>query len=160
MVDILWATEGGSSDPIGDDSVAAEPSQYRRSLDIAEAVAESSWEVDGRRVAQGAWVSAPDGVLVIDRRSDRGGLSGRVAVKTVHSEISRTVSADELSLALRLPSDVRRGVPKSEDLVRDLAPGASVTAHVRMRIVHDGRSDGDLAFHDASRVLVVVSTAT
>lgn len=160
VVDILWSTEGGALDCIGDGSGGAEPSRYERSLDIAEAVAETSWDVDGRRVAQRAWVSAPDGVLVIDRRSDRGGLSGRIAVETVHTEISRTVSVDELSLALRLPSDVRRGVPKSEDLVRDLAPGASVTAHVRMRIVHDGRSDGDLMFHDASQVLIVVSTAT
>jgi alpha-L-fucosidase 2 len=85
VVDILWTSEGASSDPIGDDSVAAEPSQYRRSLDIAEAVAETSWEVDGRRVAQRAWVSAPDGVLVIDRRSDRGAVFGAFVFSTFHS---------------------------------------------------------------------------
>lgn len=160
LIDILWASDEGVADPTGDASGGVEPAHYRRSLDIAEAVAETSWEVDGRRIVQRAWVSAPDGVLVIDRRCESGGLSGHIGVETVHSEISHRVSGDELSLAVRLPSDMRRGVPKSEDLVRGLGPGASVTAHGRVRILHDGRSVGDLAFRDASRVMVLVSTAT
>lgn len=142
---------------VSDDGVAA---GYTRSLDLADAIAESAWSTPDGTVKQRSWVSAPDRVLVIERVADGVLMSGRVELATLHHELARTLSAAEASLTVRLPSDVRRGVPKTEDLVRDLTFGASITAHAGVRLVHDGTGGTDLSFTGASRLLILIATAT
>lgn len=150
--------------PLVDVSITSDedgtPQQYERALDIADGVVESAWSGVDRAVVQRAWVSGPDRVLVIDRVAERGTISGAVAVSTPHTETTRWTDERELLLGVRLPADVRRGIPKSEDLVQDLTPGASVSATVRVRVLHDGTAGSELSFRDASRVVILVTTAT
>ena len=87
----------------------AELQEFARTLDLPTATSSTTWTTAARSARETAWVSAPDGVLTIEREILRGApFSGRVLLNTPHRGATLTVAAAGATITVRMPSDVRR----------------------------------------------------
>ncbi|MGC5170370.1 glycosyl hydrolase family 95 catalytic domain-containing protein [Microbacterium sp. DT81.1] len=139
-----------------------EPRTLERILDLPTATSTTTWTTPAQSAREVSWVSAPDGVLVIEREVTRGApFSGRVLLDTPHEDGTVRAGAADATITVRMPSDISREAgSKTEHALHDPAPGAAVTAVVALLLEHDGVSTGALAFAGARRIRIVVATAT
>jgi alpha-L-fucosidase 2 len=90
-------------------SAAAESpvTNYRRELDLSEAVAHVTYDRDGVRFTRDVWVSAPDQVIVITLRSSkRGALAFELALDRPENASTTAEAPDGLRMAGQLPDGV------------------------------------------------------
>ncbi|WP_090972899.1 glycoside hydrolase family 95 protein [Parapedobacter composti] len=105
----------------GHDSVAS----YRRMLDIANAVATTSYMVNGVTFTREYFASYPANVLVAHIRADqRGAVSVRASLRSPHKN-SRMRRVDGRTLGLTL--QVKRGALRGESLLRVVPRGGDVS---------------------------------
>ncbi|HWD77793.1 MAG TPA: glycoside hydrolase family 95 protein [Kribbella sp.] len=156
--DLLLETRVSGSAPTGDAVTA-----YRRALDLDAAVATTEYEVDGVRVEQEVFVSAPDDVLVLRLTASAPtlGLTCRLASQLQ----SRGHAIDGgLGLLLQAPADVappHRDVP--EPIRYSDGADRGMTAAIALRAVTDGTvraTDSQLVVDEATEIVLVLSTAT
>ncbi|WP_193317877.1 MULTISPECIES: glycoside hydrolase family 95 protein [Streptomyces] len=165
----LWLTH---PEPLG------EPTDYRRSLDLAEAVARHAYTAGGTtaggttaggtRIAQETWISAPAGALVLRRTAGAGRLPAtRIAFTSPHPTARATagVAVGQLECLALMPSEV--APPHEADLPDPIryagGPGEVVSALAAARVITDGRTvaDGDgLLVSDATTLTVLLSSET
>ena len=132
--------------PAGDAAVR----NYRRELDLTEAVARVSYEQGGVRFTREAFVSAPDEAIVLRLTADRpGSLSFELRLDRPERATTAAVAADTLRLAGQLNNGTDgRGV-RFAALVRALTRGGTV------------RTDAErLEVRGADEVTLFVTAAT
>lgn len=169
LVDIEITRDDAGHLPAGREA----PPVGTRSLDLARAVAEHTWEHDGVRTTQLTFVSHPAQVLVLHRTSSTAeSLLVRLASPHPSTTVDATVVADPpgaagrpagatIDLVTRMPHEL---LPWQAGVVQPLrydgpAVSAVATAHVRT----DGRLvavDGGIRVEDASTLTLVLATAT
>ncbi len=141
------------------------PAGYRRWLHLHEAVA--GHEHAGAR--QESFVSRPAAVVVVHRTWTSGPGDLDVRVTSAHPLDEPVGRAGTWSATLRLPSDAPPEYVQDAQVVRDRAPGASITAAVAVQVVTDGtvvqQPEGPAApaavrVRGATWVTVLVATAT
>lgn len=134
-----------------------------RELDLRTAVHELVGAGDDRHLTRRSYVSAADGVLVVESH-DSAAAELRLGLDTPLRTLATEVDADEIVLTLRAPSDVAPTHARLAEPVRyEDDPGASVQAVVALRITSDGEivPDGDgLLVRGARHVRVLLAAAT
>jgi alpha-L-fucosidase 2 len=160
--------------PAGRGAWAGPARRYARTLDLDAALHTVRYHRDGIAVAQTAFASWPDRVLVHRVRTDRP-----VDVSLVLSSPLRTLSwfapggvdhgsevLMELGLLLQLPSDV---APPHEDVAEpitwDSREGAALRGAAVVGVRHDGRAapgreSASVDLHAVTEVDIVIATAT
>ncbi|HEY4246694.1 MAG TPA: glycoside hydrolase family 95 protein [Lacunisphaera sp.] len=133
------------------DSVAAPVTQYRRELDLAEAVGRVTYEQNGVRYAREAFVSAPAEAIVIHLTASRpGAISFDARLTRPERFAFEAVGQDGLLMAGQL-NDGRKG-------------GAGVRYAARLKVVARGgtiATVGDaVAVRNADEVILFVTAAT
>ncbi|MGW7680810.1 glycoside hydrolase family 95 protein [Kribbella sp. NPDC054772] len=156
--DLLLETRVGGSAPT-DQAVAA----YRRAVDLDSAVATTQYEIDGVRVVQEVFVSAPGSVLVLRLTASAPALA--LTCRLSSQLVSRGHEIEEgLGLLLQAPADVappHRDVP--EPVRYSDGADRGMTAAIALRTITDGvvrSTDSRLAVDDATEIVLVLSTAT
>lgn len=126
-----------------DDSVVS----YKRELDIAEAIARTTYVVDGVQFTREYFATAPDQALVIRLTSSRPGrISLDAGLNSPHT-ISSTEAMDESTLAMDL--EVRDGGLKGKSYLR------AITRSGSMKTV-----DNQIAIRDADEVVLYITAGT
>ena len=156
--DLLLETRVGGIAP-ADEAITA----YRRTLDLDTAVATTEYEIDGVRVEQEVFVSAPDGALVLRLSASAPALS---LTCRLSSQLRSSGHAIErgLGLLLQAPAEVappHRDVP--EPIRYSDGPDRGMTAAIALRTTTDGEvraTDSELVVDDATEIVLVLSTAT
>uniref|UniRef100_UPI0028EB4D90 glycoside hydrolase family 95 protein n=1 Tax=uncultured Cellulomonas sp. TaxID=189682 RepID=UPI0028EB4D90 len=144
----LWLEQGAPATTDG----------YSRWLDLDQGVAGHRWSAG----EQEAFVSRPASVLVVHR--SWAGAPGELVVRTTsaHPLDEPRGERDGWSATMRMPSDSPPDyVPGT--VVRDRAPGTSITAAVAVEVATDGvvvATAGGLRVRDAGWATVLVATAT
>lgn len=156
--DLLLDIRVGGSAP-----AAGDVAQYSRMLDLDAAVAVTQYEVGGLSVRQEAFVSAPDGVLVVRLTASEPQLSLTCRLASQLQSQEHAVQGG-LGLLLQAPADVappHRDVPEpirySEGADRGMA------AAIALRATSDGElqaTASELSIDNATEVVLVLSTAT
>jgi alpha-L-fucosidase 2 len=144
-----------SYQPIGDLKIdlrhAGQVSGYRRSLDLATAIAATSYVADSINFRREAFVSPKDGVLLLRLTADReGAISGRVSLDSPQQ--SRTSVAEPGRLTLS-------GTGKSES---GIASALRFAFGIRL-MAKGGRlamADGDIDVEAADELLILLDAAT
>ncbi|WP_456788202.1 glycoside hydrolase family 95 protein [Cellulomonas sp. P5_C5] len=141
----LWLEQDASTDG------------YERWLRLDDGVAGQSWATG----TQEAFVSRPASVVVVHRTWSGGPL--RVRLTSEHPLDAPTADGSGWSATLRLPSDAPPDYVAGTQVVRDRAPGTSITAAVSLHVDTDGvvapGPDG-VRVRDATWATLVVATAT
>jgi len=156
--DLLLDVSVGGSAP-----VAGEVAQYSRTLDLDAAVAITRYEFGGVSVRQEAFVSAPDGVLVLRLTASEPQLALTCRLTSKLQSRAHAVQGG-LGLFLQAPADVappHRNVPQpirySDGADRGMA------AAIALRASSDGEiraTASELVVDDATEIVLVLSTAT
>jgi len=132
--------------PAGDTSVR----NYRRELDLAEAVARVTYEQGGVRFTREAFVSAPDEAIVLRLAADR---PGRLSFDLRLDRPERATTTADGTDGLRLSGQLNNGTDgrgvRFAALVRALARGGTVRADA-----------GRLEVRGADEVTLLVTAAT
>lgn len=138
-----------------------DPATYMRQLDLQTATVTSQWSTESRTVRQRVWISAVDGTLTVERVVVTGkAMTGNVLLESPHPVLRRSTSPQRESLVLRMPSDLQNRRPRAEDIVYNNSRGASLTAVVAVDLSHDGADVDSLAFTNARRVVIRLTTDT
>ncbi|MEU4392116.1 glycoside hydrolase family 95 protein [Kribbella sp. NPDC023855] len=156
--DLLIDIRVDGSSPVADDVA-----QYSRTLDLDAAVAVTQYEVSGVSIRQEAFVSAPDGVLVVRLTASEPQLSLTCRLASQLQSQAHAVQGG-LGLLLQAPADVappHRDVPEpirySEGADRGMA------AAIALRATSDGELQAaatELTIDNATEIVLVLSTAT
>ncbi|MFQ6130662.1 MAG: glycoside hydrolase N-terminal domain-containing protein [Armatimonadota bacterium] len=134
-----------------------EPTDYRRELDLDEAVVAVKYAVDGVRFSREVFASAPDDVIAVRLEADRpGAVSFTASLSTPHADAS-TVRTGQRQIALRgrLPAVDELADPETQDPLRfearllASATGGSVQA-----------TDEGIEVEGADAVTLVLAAAT
>ncbi len=155
-----------SFEPLGDLWIemdgAAEPTAFRRQLDLRDGVALTEWTSGGVRFRRESWISAVDDVLVVRLSADQAGaISARVRLQR-HKDAAVTAPApDRLHLDGQI---VDRPPPEGhEDNPGGSGPtGAHMRFAGRLRALTPGGSclaDGDDLIVEGADELVLLFTA-
>lgn len=133
----------------GGTDVKAEPQDYRRELNISDAISEVSYNVDGVNYTRKTIASLPDGIIMVKLSADKKGalnfnleysLPGEGNVKVKGNEMMVTVNGRE-----------QEGVP------------AALTANCGIRVVADGKVSGNgekLSVAKATSATLYIASAT
>jgi alpha-L-fucosidase 2 len=131
-----------------------DPSRYRRTLDLDEGVARVEYRADGNRFTRETFSSNPDGVLVVNLRSDT---SGQISLKMIFESI-------------KLPGNVIRLGPDTlifrghafESMHSDGKQGVEVECRVRLLHVGGVITSGEehIQIDNADAVTLIVAIAT
>jgi alpha-L-fucosidase 2 len=123
---------------------------YRRELDLADAVVHVSYEQGGVRFTREAFVSAPDEVIVLRLTADRpGSLSFDARLDRPERAVTAIAGDDGLRMTGQLNNGTDGKGVRFAAFVRALARGGAV--HVR---------DGVLQVRGADEVVLLVTAAT
>jgi alpha-L-fucosidase 2 len=135
----------------------------RRWLDLADA----THHIRGAGIDQTSFISHPDRVLVHSIVADAGVIDPvfTVTVTTPLTELHRAVTADTLTLQLRLPADVAPGHRPDRPAITweqdDIEP---VQGAIALSVRHDGHAApteaGGITITGAHELLITVATAT
>jgi alpha-L-fucosidase 2 len=123
---------------------------YRRELDLSEAIGRVSYERSGVRFQREAFVSAPDQIFALMLTADKpGSISFDAGLERAERAETHSAGADGLLLSGRLDNGV---------------DGKGVSFAARMRVLNQGGSvnttENIVQVRGASRVLILVSAAT
>jgi alpha-L-fucosidase 2 len=122
----------------------AQASNYRRELDLSEAVSHVRYEVDGVKYQREFFCSRPAGVLVVLFTADKPGkYTGSLEMKDAHSGPT-LVAGPRMSIAGQLKNGL-----KYEWQMQTLTEGGTV-----------GTNGASLDFHNCDRVMLLISAAT
>ncbi|WP_183788423.1 glycoside hydrolase family 95 protein [Tunturiibacter gelidoferens] len=131
-----------------------DPSQYRRTLDLDEGVARVEYRADGNRFTREVFSSNPDGVLVVNLRSDT---PGHVSLKMIFESIKLP------GKIVRFGSDtlIFRG-HAFESMHSDGKQGVEVECCARLLHVGGVITSGEehLQINNADAVTLIVAIAT
>lgn len=140
-------------------------SDYRRQLDLDEAVAAHTWTRGATRIRQETFVSRPAGAVVVRRWVDGPGtLDLTVRLTSPHPTAWTETGPDGVLVGARMPSEV---VPPHEPadvpVVYDPRPGASMTALAAVRVRTDGvvaPTADSVVVSGAREIVLLVSSVT
>jgi alpha-L-fucosidase 2 len=162
---VLSAEYGQAFLPFGDVRIGL-PAGHRltrRWLDLTDA----THRVLGAGIEQTSFISHPDGVLVHSIVADAGVTDPvfTVTVDTPLAELVRTVTADSLTVLLRLPADVAPGHrPDRPAVTWERAGIEPVQGAIALALRHDGHAApdgaGGITITGAHELLVAVATHT
>jgi alpha-L-fucosidase 2 len=138
---------------------------YRRELRLKDAVHEHSYLLDGHRVTQSSYISAPAGVMVIEISAEHpDGVDLTLALSTELLELDRLAVGGRLGLIAQLPSNSAPGHESDlEQTKYDRTPGAAVIGGTFLRLHHDGEERDGVGAVGASgihRATIILTTAT
>ncbi|HTO04456.1 MAG TPA: glycoside hydrolase N-terminal domain-containing protein, partial [Opitutus sp.] len=131
-------------------AASAPPANYRRELDIAEAVTRIQFERGGVTFAREAFVSAPDEAAVVRlTASERGSLSFEITLDRPERSTTKVVGEDRLLMSGRLADGKGGENVGFASAVRVVNRGGTLTA-----------ADGALRVQGADEVMLLVTAAT
>ncbi|CAL4861099.1 glycosyl hydrolase family 95 catalytic domain-containing protein [Microbacterium sp. MM2322] len=150
LADLRVRIDGANADDVVD---------YRRELDLRTAThsAEGVWAGGGLR--HRTWISAPHGVLVHELESDEP-IDVRVELETQLRELGRVENDTATTLLMQAPSDVTPPHDEVDEPVVYEEGAASVRGALHARILTDGTPVRGGRVLRATRVTVVLATAT
>ena len=143
-----------------------EPLDYRRELDLATAVARTSYGVGGAQFQREYFVSTPDQVLVVRLTTDHpGGLRCAVRLQSVLQSATGSAAPSTLVLRGQAPDHVVPQYRTTDQAVRyDSGHGAGMWFEVQLQARVDGgavRIESDeLVIKDANEVVLLMAAAT
>ncbi|TDW95024.1 alpha-L-fucosidase 2 [Kribbella pratensis] len=156
--DLLLEVRVGGSAP-----VAGNVTQYSRTLDLDAAVAITQYDAGGVSIRQEAFVSAPDGVLVVRLTASEPQLALTCRLTSKLQSRPQAVQGG-LGLFLQAPADV---APPHRDVPQPIrySDGADrgMAAAIALRATTDGElrtTASELVVDDATEIILVLSTAT
>ena len=129
-------------------------SPYRRSLDLANAIHQTSWTRDGATITQEAFASFPAKVIVVRWTSDKpGALSGVLQLADAHGA-KTIISGDTMTIAGDFPGYTYGGGKQWLPLHRE----------AQVRVLHSGGSvvakDGSFMVDKADKVTLFLTAGT
>lgn len=124
-------------------------SDYRRSLDIGNAVAAVRYQADGATYAREVFASEPDQALIVHLTAENGTLDFNVGLATAHDKHAVSVEGDEIVLRGRA-----NNYPKDQERGHTPYPESAVEFEARLKIV---AADGELVV-EGDRIQVNGST--
>ena len=126
-----------------------EPQDYCRQLDLAKAVATTSFTSGGVKYTRTAFTSLPDGVMAVQLTADK---KGAISFKTRYENVFETaVSAQDNVLTAVVKGVEQEGIP------------AALTAYNRMEFFGDGKIEASadaISVQGATNVTILISAAT
>ncbi len=123
---------------------------YRRSLDLSQAVTHVTYESDGVRYERECFVSAPDQAIVLRLTADRpGALSFTAALDRPERSTTEAVGPAELLMTGRLDNGADGPGMRYAARLRAIVTGGSV-----------GPGDDGLHVEDADEVVLLITAAT
>ncbi len=126
-----------------------EPQDYCRKLDLAKAVATTSFTSGGVKYTRTAFTSLPDGVMAVQLTADK---KGAISFKTRYENVFETaVSAQDNVLTAVVKGVEQEGIP------------AALTAYNRMEFFGDGKIEASadaISVQGATNVTILISAAT
>ncbi|MFF0476303.1 glycoside hydrolase N-terminal domain-containing protein [Streptomyces sp. NPDC004284] len=140
-----------------------DPADYRRALDLDQAVHTVSFEAGGVRYRRESFVSAPAGVLVVRLGADTpGALSFRAGLTTPHPTAAPAAEPDTATLSIhgRAPVDVPRGRPGPATYRSDEGTGFAAALRVRTVNGHVRTGEGTIDVTDADEVVLLAAVGT
>ncbi|MDT3345052.1 glycosyl hydrolase family 95 catalytic domain-containing protein [Microbacterium aquilitoris] len=150
FADLRLRIDGATSDEVED---------YRRELDLATATHVATGTRAGAGLSHRTWISAPHGVLVHELESDEP-IDVRVELETQLRELGRVEIDTATTLLVQAPSDVTPPHDEVDEPVVYEDDAASVRGALHARIVTDGTPVRGGRVLRATRVTVVLATAT
>ncbi|MGG4032928.1 glycoside hydrolase family 95 protein [Paenibacillus cisolokensis] len=157
-----------SYQPMGDLYLELEGSgdaeDYRRELDLNDAVCRTRFAMDGVRYTRDVFVSAPDQVLVVRLAADRPGrVSVTARLDSLLQHRSHKVAADTIALSGESPSHVEPFHARSADPVR-YDDNKGVTFEMQLVAMPEGGQveayGGGLRVKGANAVTFLLAAAT
>jgi alpha-L-fucosidase 2 len=107
---------------------------YKRQLDLENAVSSISYEVDGVKYQREVIASNPDQVIAVHvQASENGKLNFDIGLDSPHSRYEVTVEGDELVLKGRA-----NNYPKKLDPQKQPYPESKMTFEARLKVANDG----------------------
>ncbi|GHT47564.1 hypothetical protein FACS189440_08420 [Bacteroidia bacterium] len=125
------------------------PTNYRRELDIDQAVSKVSYTQEGVNYTREYFISYPDNVLVIRLTADAAGKLSRIFYLTTPQTASTITAAGNTITMTGKPSDQRDNGLKFAQQVKIRTTGGSVSA-----------SGGKVTVENADEIVVISSAAT
>ena len=126
-----------------------EPQDYCRQLDLAKAVATTSFTSGGVKYTRTAFTSLPDGVMAVQLTADK---KGAISFKTRYENVfENAVSAQDNVLTAVVKGVEQEGIP------------AALTAYNRMEFFGDGKIEASadaISVQGATNVTILISAAT
>ena len=126
-----------------------EPQDYCRQLDLAKAVATTTFTSGGVKYTRTAFTSLPDGVMAVQLTADK---KGAISFKTRYENVFETaVSAQDNVLTAVVKGVEQEGIP------------AALTAYNRMEFFGDGKIEASadaISVQGATNVTILISAAT
>ncbi|MFD7906517.1 glycoside hydrolase N-terminal domain-containing protein [Kitasatospora sp. NPDC059747] len=148
----------GEDGEYGEDDAA----DYRRALDLDEAVHTVSFTAGGVRYRRESFVSAPAGVLAVRLSADApGALTFRTSLTTPHPATATSADAAALSVHGRAPASVASWLGRTDTVYRD-DEGSGFAAEIRVRTVNGSTraADGGIEVTGADEAVLLISVGT
>ncbi len=142
----------------GEDGAA----DYRRALDLDEAVHTVSFTAGGVRYRRESFVSAPAGLLAVRLTADApGALTFRTSLETPHPDAATATDAAALSVCGRAPAGVASWQGGTPTVYRD-GEGTGFAAAIRVRTVNGSTRavDGGIEVTGADEAVLLLSVGT
>lgn len=141
-----------------------EPADYRRELDLATAVARTTFELSGVRYTREAFVSAVDQVMVVRLTADKpGSIHFQASLDSPLEHAVRKAGIDAIALGGQAPSHVEPYYIRDREPVRYEAD-KGMTFAARLRAVPEGghleTTGGRLIVQGANAVTLLLAAAT
>ncbi|MFE5581281.1 glycoside hydrolase N-terminal domain-containing protein [Kitasatospora sp. NPDC056531] len=140
-----------------------DPADYRRALDLAEAVHTVSFTAGGLRYRRESFVSAPAGVLVVRLSADTpGALSFRASLATPHPAPGPAVDPGTGTLSIHGRAPVRVTPGQEEPAAYRADEGTGFAAALRVHTVngHVSTGEGAIDVTAADEVVLLVAVGT
>ena len=140
------------------------PDNYRRSLDLRNALSEVSFRVDGVNYKRESFVSHPDQVLVLKlTASEKGKISFNAGLTSKLKYNVRVISPEYMILEDKAPSYVAHRDHEPQQVVYE-PDGEGMTFEIHLKIMANGGQlnpqNNSIGVTDADEVVLLVSAAT
>jgi alpha-L-fucosidase 2 len=161
-----------SYEPLGDlilkQELQGEVKDYRRELDISNAVSTTRFSIGSVAYTREIFVSAPDQVIVIKMKaSEKGALKFSVSTQSQLFYANAAISNDEIAMKGVAPSHVDPNYSNTMEppvVYGDPAKCRGMRFELRLKVAsHDGKLQTDstgIQIADATEVVMLISAAT
>jgi len=128
-------------------------SNYKRELDIENAISTVAYELNGVEFKREIYASAPDqAIIILLETSKKGSLNFRIGLDSPHSKYDVSVKGDEIILKGKA-----NNYPKKLDAQKKPYPESKLTFEARIKVLNDG---GELVVKENVIKVINANSAT
>ncbi|MDF9843074.1 MULTISPECIES: glycoside hydrolase family 95 protein [unclassified Paenibacillus] len=139
--------------------------EYSRELDLDSGIAAVSFRTDVGMFTREAWISAPDGVMVIQATSEaRGGLNLELSLSSPLRHTVKQTGAATLMLEGRCPTHIADNYHQDHPYAIQYEDGLGIAFELHLQVIATGgrveAADGRVLVSGADQVQLVLAAAT